>query len=73
MVVNSKLNGCYYPFGYLINFIRVVYFTGDTLCSVTQKHRPQSTELGVIFSCVEIVKGFQDVENWAVRDLEGRN
>lgn len=46
----------------------------EILCAlITQKHRPQSTELGVIFSCVETVRGFQDVENWAVKDLEGRN
>lgn len=63
MVVNSKLNGCYYPSVYLSNFISAMDFKEGTLCSVLQKHRPPSTEISVIFSRVESVKMFQDVKN----------
>lgn len=67
MVVNSELSGCRYPSVYLSNFICVIDFKGDNLCSIIQKYRPQTTELSVIFSCVESTEVFQDVENWAVK------
>lgn len=68
-VVNSKLNGCYYLSSCLSNFISVVDFKGDALCSERQKQRPQVQNL-VKYS---LVWKSLNVKIWAVRDLEGRN